>query len=151
MLHNPKSVREVGTLRYFREKYSFRNVTPEKVSRSYEGCEKFILTVGKVYTLEAALTFWGMQNLEDKPTKHIPPQGIIHMTKQVKLEYFNKVIGKFVDEYVTPNPENERMAAQSETETTTDGILQVIAADHDYVVNQNKSESAVADRVRYSV
>lgn len=56
-----------------------------------------------------------------------------------------------MDEYVTPNPENERMAAQSETETTTDGILQVIAADHDYVVNQNKSESAVADRVRYSV
>ena len=107
MLHKPGSVREVGTLKYFREKYNRRNVTPEKVTRSFEGSEQFLLTVGKAYLLEAAMTFWGMKELNGHLMQHIPPPGIINKTKEKKLEYFDEVIGEFVDEFVVPNPDKE--------------------------------------------
>ncbi len=68
-------------------------MTPEKVTRSYEGLEQFLLNVGKAYLLEAALTFWGMEKLDDHPTQHSPPSGILHMTKEKKMEYFGEIIG----------------------------------------------------------
>ena len=107
MLHKPKSVRDAGTLKYFREKYNRRNVTPEKVIRLYEGSEQFLLSVGKAYLLEAALTFWGMEKLDDNPTQHAPPAGILHMTKEKKVEYFDEIVGEFVDSFAVANPEEE--------------------------------------------
>lgn len=97
----------MGTLKFFREKYNRRNVTPEKVADSYEGTEQFILSVGKAYLLNAALNFWGMEKLDDHPTKHVPPPGIIHKTNEKKIEYFNEVIGSFVDEYVIADVDKE--------------------------------------------
>jgi hypothetical protein len=82
-------------------------VTPEKVTKSYEGSEQFLLSVGKTYLLEAATAFWGIEKLDDQPTEYVPPAGIAHMTKEKKKEYFNLVIGKFVDEYIIPDPEKE--------------------------------------------
>jgi hypothetical protein len=55
LLYKPGSVREVGTLKYFRERYNRKNVTPEKVANSYEGSKQFLLSVGKAYILEAAM------------------------------------------------------------------------------------------------
>ena len=107
MLHKPGSVREVGTLKFFREKYNRRNVTPEKVTSSYEGSEQFLVSVGKAYILEAAMEFWGLQSVTDIPTKHVPLPGIINMEKKSQLEYFNRVVGEFVDEFVTPDPDKE--------------------------------------------
>ena len=65
------------------------------------------MSVGKAYLLEAALDFWGMEKLDDQPTKHVPPPGILHKTSEKKMDYFNKVIGNFVDEYVVADPDKE--------------------------------------------
>jgi hypothetical protein len=124
----------VGTLKYFREKYNRKNVTPEKVANSYEGSEQFLLSVGKVYILEAAMKFWGLQNLTDCPSKHVPPPGIVHMTKEKKLDYFNKVIGAFVDEFVTPDPDKENSYAHHENTAVDMDVLE---------------ENSSPDRIRY--
>ncbi len=94
-------------MKFFREKCNRRNVTPEKVTKSYEGSEQFLLSVGKAYLLEAAMAFWGMEKLKDPPTEYVPPTGIAHMTKEKKKEYFNLVVGKFVDEFMISDPEKE--------------------------------------------
>ncbi len=115
LLYKSGCVREVGTLKYFREKYNRKNVTPEKVANSYEGSEQFLLSVGKAYILEAAMEFWGLQNVNDSPTKHVPPPGILHKTKEMKLEY--------VDEFVIPDPDKENSATEQQDDTFSDGEL----------------------------
>ena len=61
------------------------------------------------------MTFWGMEELNGHPTQHVPPPGIINKTKEKKLEYFDEVIGEFVDdtEYSSCqtdiNEENDRV------------------------------------------
>ena len=76
------------------------------MTKSYEGSEQFLLSIEKAYILEAAMEFWGLQSVTDTPTKHVPPPGIIHMEKETELEYFNRVVGAFVDEFVTPDKED---------------------------------------------
>lgn len=53
------------------------------------------------------MVFWGMEKLDDQPTEFVPPAGIVHMAREKKKEYFDLVIGKFVDEYIIPDPEKE--------------------------------------------
>lgn len=130
-LHKPESVREVGTLKFFREKYNRRNVTPDKITKSFEGCEQFLLSVGKAYILEAALEFWGMQSLADVPSKHVPPAGIQHMSKERKSAYFHKHIGAFVDEFVMADPDKEEVT-QHELLKKRSNLLHVIHDEHDY-------------------
>jgi hypothetical protein len=112
------TTKDAGTLKYFREKYNRRNVTPEKVTRSYEGSEKFTLSIGKVYLLEAALTFWGMEKLDDKPTQHAPPSGILHMTKEKKVEYFDEIVGEFVDNFAVANCEEQTKLTRTNEESS---------------------------------
>ena len=122
-LYKSASVREAGTLKYFREKYNRKNVTPEKVANSYEGSEQFLLSVGKAYIVEAATEFWGLQNVNDSPTKHLPPKGILHLSQEVKQEYFDQVIGAFVDEFVIPDPDTENSATGQQADTSIDDEL----------------------------
>ncbi len=75
-MYNSNSVREPGTLKFFREKYGRKNVTPTKVLDSYEGCEQFVLSVGTAYLLEGALEFWGIADLSATPTKNIIPPNL---------------------------------------------------------------------------
>ena len=114
----------MSTLKFLSEKYNWRNVTPEKVTRPYEGSEQFLLSIGKAYILETAMEFWRLQSVTDTPTKHVLPPGIIHMEKETKLEYFNRVVGAFVDEFFTPDPDKQDpITHQSETEDS-DGDLE---------------------------
>lgn len=98
LLFNPCSVREPGTLKFFREKYARKNVTPKKVLDSYEGCEQFFLSVGTAYILEGALEFWGMTGLDSTPTKNAIPSNL-HSRRQ-KKDYFDGVVESFVNTYV---------------------------------------------------
>ena len=127
----------MGTLKYFREKYNCKNVTPEKVANSYEGSEQFMLSVGKAYILEAAMEFWGMANLTDHPKKHVPPAGIIHMTIE-KKHYFDAIVGDFVNEFVTPDPDKETFIAQQQEHTTGGND----------VLEESRTESYAPDRIR---
>jgi hypothetical protein len=99
-LHKPDSVDQVGTLKYFREKYNRKNVTPSKVIDTFEGSEELFLSVARAYIIAAALDFFGMSNLEDEPTLHPFPENITHKTISDKKQYFDDVFGKFIDKFL---------------------------------------------------
>ena len=100
LLYKPESVLEVGTIKFFREKYNRKNVTPTKVLDSYEGCEELFISLGTAYIINAALKFFGMTNLDDKPTNHKFPKDLMHKTQEEKTQYFDKVLLEFVETYV---------------------------------------------------
>ena len=77
----------------------------------------------KLTFLKQRWSFGGC-SVTDTPTKNVRPPGIIHMEKETKLEYFNRVVGAFVDEFVTPDPDKENpITHQTETEDS-DGDLE---------------------------
>ncbi|CAH3190469.1 unnamed protein product [Porites lobata] len=99
-LHKAESVNQIGTLKYFREKYNRRNATPSKVLDSYEGSEELFLSVGKAYIITAVLNFFGMSDLEDTPSLHKFPQNIARETTENKKKYFDDAFGKFIDKFL---------------------------------------------------
>lgn len=56
-LYKAESLREVGTLKYFRERVNRKSITPDKVTKSFEGTEDFFVSNGTGYILEAAMEF----------------------------------------------------------------------------------------------
>lgn len=116
-LHKPESVNQVGTLKYFREKYNRKNATPAKVLDSYDGSEDLFLSVGKAYIVAAVFKFFGMKKLDEKPTDHVFPDSITRASKESKKNYYDDVFGQFVD----------KMVLQKETDEPYD--------DEDYVMN----------------
>ena len=73
-----------------------------------------LLQVGQAYLLEAAMGFCGMNDLQDRLTKHVPPTNIQNQEDKIKLEYFHEVVGEFVDEYVLPNAEQQTSSSESD-------------------------------------
>lgn len=146
-LYKPQSLREVGTLKYFRERLNRRNVTPDKVTKSYEGCEQFIISTGKAYLIEAAMEFWGMDSMDDKPTKNCPPSNILYLPLAKKRKYFNKVVGDFVDEFVMADPDSEVILQHMEAETQA-SILETIQSDHDYASISVPLKEAEATKIK---
>ncbi len=99
-LYKAESVNQVGTLKYFREKFNRRNATPSKVLDSFEGSEELFLSVGRAYIIAAALNFFGMEGLEDMPTLHKFPENISRETEDNKKNYFDDAFGKFIDKFL---------------------------------------------------
>lgn len=106
-----------------------KNVTPDKVTRSFEGTEDFFVSIGKAYILEAAMEFFGMNDLDDNPTKHKPPSGILHSQNARKKMYFDDVIGAFIDEFVMADPDRDAVEQNKELQQRS---LQVATIDHDH-------------------
>lgn len=90
------SVREVGTLKYFRERVMRYNVHPD-IKKDIDAFQDFFLSVGKAYLMEAFLEFFGMNSVQDSPTTHIPR---LRQSRMEENDYFNDVFGEFVDKYV---------------------------------------------------
>lgn len=68
VLMNQNSAREIGTLKYFRERIMHYNV-PTTVKNNPDAYEEFFVSVGRAYLVEAILEFFGMENTESEPTK----------------------------------------------------------------------------------
>ena len=113
-------------MKFFREKYGRKNVTPTKVLDSYEGCEQFVLSVGTAYLLEGALEFWGMVDLSATPTKNIIPPNL--RNNKEKKDYFDAAVQSFITSYVVHDPD-----------------------DADVLPDQLPCSDGAPDRVRYSM
>ena len=121
----------MGTVKYFHEKLNCKNVTPEKVTKSHEGSVQFFLSIGKAYLLEAAMEFFNMDDLDDNPRNYVPPVGILHMTTARKREYFDRVIGAFVDQFVMVDPDSDATFQIKELHERSQNVA-AIEHDHDY-------------------
>ena len=79
-----------------------------------------------------------MKNLDDHLANHVPPPGIHFKTSEKKLDYFNEVIGYFVDKYVVVDPDKERnrngQAVDNDDQTEqTDRVRLVYACMYLYI------------------
>ena len=97
-LYNDKSILEAGTLCYVQERIHRKSVDPSAL-KSYDANKDFFLSFFKANLVEGAMDFFGMDNCNSTPTKHIPPK-FQNDTEQRSWVY--DVIGKFVDHYVFP-------------------------------------------------
>jgi hypothetical protein len=94
------SARELGTLRFFREKLQRRNVTLDV--KHFEDCEQLFISIGRSYTVEALLEYFEMETLDDCPHEHLPPRPDLMPDQSSKKEYFDKTMEKFIDEFLSP-------------------------------------------------
>lgn len=90
ILFAPSSVDQIGTLKFFREKFNRRNVTATRVLDSLDGCEELFISVGKAYLVAALMDFFEMNEQSDNPSKFV----------QKTPEEFDTFFGLFVDTYV---------------------------------------------------
>ncbi len=61
-------------------------------------------------------TFWKQQwNYgEFSPTKHVPPADIHSQENEKKMQYFQEVVGEFVNEYALPKGDQEISISESD-------------------------------------
>ena len=93
---NNQSVNEPGTLKYFCERYDRKNVTPGKVIDSYEGSEELYESVGRAYIVVALMKFFGMETVEDMPTKNFVGNGEKPSAEEAK-SFFSQKFEEFID------------------------------------------------------
>ena len=98
-LHKAQSVNEVGTLKYFRERYNRRNSTPAKVLDSFEGSEELFIGIGRAYIVTAALEYFGMSSTDDAPTLNKMTANI-SQTEENKKKYFDDAFDGFINKYL---------------------------------------------------
>ena len=117
-------------------------MTVDKVTKSYEGCEQFLLSFGKAYIYTAAMEFWGLDDLGSKPTKHVPPSSIMHQSLEKKKEYFDTVVSEFVDTYVMSDPDKKAIDQYKKWQARTRDAINM---DHDYALKPTHDDIAEPD------
>jgi len=57
--------------------------------------------VGKAYIVTAALNFFGMSDLDERPSLHRFPENITRESLEIKKKYFDDAFGKFIDKFLS--------------------------------------------------
>ena len=112
----------------------------------------FFITIGGTACIcEAAMEFWGLDDKNGKPTKHMPRPGMKRLQLWQKKEYFDTIIGEFVDQFVMADPDKEAVQ-----QNKTQGLLTGhVHSDHDYAkqdIPHHESDARTndhTDRVSY--
>ena len=112
------SGREMGTVRYFREKLQRRNVTQDV--KHYEDCEQLFLSLGRCFAIEALIKFFDMVDQNGQPTKNRPPYYILEVGNN-KQVYYHSVLDKFMDQFLL--------------QPTQDPVEHDLSNDEDFVFN----------------
>ena len=115
-LMNPQSVREVETLKYFRERIMRNNVYSD-IKKDVDAFQDFLLSVGRAYLVAAFTEYFGMDSA-NQPTKHIPPEDMIRTSQE---QYFQQTFGSFVDRYVL-HDNLEEIQSDPEDKVTNNGL-----------------------------
>lgn len=72
-----------------------------------------------------------MDDLDKNPRNYVPPAGILHMTTARKREYFDRVIGAFIDQFVMVDPDSDATRQIRELHERCQSV-DAIEHDHDY-------------------
>ena len=64
------SAREEGTIRYFREKLNWCNVTADV--KHFEDCEQLFMSMSKCFVVKTLLEFFQMTDTKQKPNQNAP-------------------------------------------------------------------------------
>ena len=105
LLPKNAAVRDEGTLKNLREKLGRANA--DNPDKHYHECEDFFLLTGKAYLLSAAKTFFGLSDLNDRPS-HLGPSPEDRLSESGIKDYMKRIVGKFVDEYILSTEEAEQ-------------------------------------------
>ena len=95
-LMKKQSIRDVGTLKFFRERIMRYNVYSD-VKKDVDAYQDFFLSEGRVYLAEAFIEFFGMESVDAQPTKYIPPQT---QSRAARRRVFHTTFAEFVDKFV---------------------------------------------------
>ena len=69
-LMNPQSVREVETLKYFRERIMRNNVYSD-IKKDVDAFQDFLLSVGRAYLVAAFTEYFGMDSANQSAKKNL--------------------------------------------------------------------------------
>ena len=99
---------------------------------NYENLSKNLqydyLVYFRCYTIEAAMEFFGVENISDTPTKNRPNFAFI-ANKEYKQRYFEETLNKFIDQFVLGDDDY----VPTNYGDTTDCSARVEAAEVDYL------------------
>ena len=84
------------------------------------------------------MEFWGLVYLASIPTKHVPPPGIMYQSLDKKKEYFDTVVGEFIDNYVMSDPDLEEIGQYKEWQRQT---REATNNDHGYAMTPTYDET----------
>ena len=83
-----------------------------------------MVEVTKAYLCEAFMEWVGMESIEGKPANIKVPS--LHASKEHKTKFVNETIGTFVDEYILPEFDTEKVSRlQQEKRQNSETIREV--------------------------
>ena len=88
----------MGTLYHLRQHFRLVNVS-NNVKKNYKSAENLTLSATKAYLCTAFKTWAGLEKLDGLPS-NLPKLPTSSDTIEIKKEFIEKHIGKFVDEFV---------------------------------------------------
>lgn len=97
-LYCKDSVQDIGTLKSLQERISRSNVN-ENVNEHYDADKDFFISVTDMYIVECLLEFFGMDDVNSKPSKNIPPDFINDTEKK---QWYFQTISKMISQQIFP-------------------------------------------------